>query len=72
MQIEIRLIEKRLQLTKFQIFQRTLLDFNGTAMTPDIFEKFIVPRVIEYFFTVFGMESNVVKDLSVTGHWVGI
>ncbi len=33
MQIEIRLIEKSLQLTKFQIFQRTLLDFNGTAMT---------------------------------------
>ena len=32
MQIEIRLIEKRLQLTKFQTFQRTLLDFNGTAM----------------------------------------
>ena len=32
MQIEIRLIEKSLQLTKFQIFQRTLLDFNGTAM----------------------------------------
>jgi hypothetical protein len=33
MQIEIRLIEKRLQLTKFQIFQRTSLDFNGTVMT---------------------------------------
>jgi hypothetical protein len=32
MQIEIRLIEKRLQLTKFQIFQRTSLDFNGTVM----------------------------------------
>ena len=32
MQIEIRLIEKNLQLTKFQIFQRTLLDFNGTVM----------------------------------------
>ena len=32
MQIEIRLIEKKLQLTKFQIFQRTLLDFNGTVM----------------------------------------
>jgi len=31
-QIEIRLIEKTLQLTKFQIFQRTILDFNGTAM----------------------------------------
>ena len=35
MQIEIRLIENRLQLTKFQYFQRTLLDFNGTAMTFD-------------------------------------
>ena len=32
MQIEIRLIEKSLQLTKLQILQRTLLDFNGTAM----------------------------------------
>jgi len=32
MQIEIRLIENRLQLTKFQYFQRTLLVFNGTAM----------------------------------------
>ena len=32
MLIEIRLIEKRLQLTKFQIFQRTSLDFNGTVM----------------------------------------
>jgi len=32
MQIEIRLIEKRLQLTKLQYFQRTLLDLNGTAM----------------------------------------
>lgn len=33
MQIEIRLIEKRLQLTKFQIFQRTIIEFNGTVMT---------------------------------------
>ena len=33
MRIQIRLIENRLQLTKFQIFQRTILDFNGTAMT---------------------------------------
>jgi len=32
MQIEIRLIKKPLQLTKFQIFQRTLLEFNGTVM----------------------------------------
>ncbi len=32
MQIEIRLIENRLQLTKFQYFQRTLLEFNGTVM----------------------------------------
>ena len=36
MQIEIRLIEKSLQLTKLQILQRTLLDFNGTAMTDNI------------------------------------
>ena len=36
MQIEIRIIEKNLQLTKFQIFQRTLLDFNGTVMTLNI------------------------------------
>jgi len=32
MQFEIRLIEKPLQLTKFQIFQRTILEFNGTVM----------------------------------------
>ena len=32
MRIQIRLIENRLQLTKFQIFQRAILDFNGTAM----------------------------------------
>ena len=32
MRIQIRLIGNRLQLTKFQIFQRTILDFNGTAM----------------------------------------
>jgi len=37
MQIEIRLIEMHLQLTKFQILQRTLLDFNGTAMILDIY-----------------------------------
>lgn len=46
MQIEIRLIRNRLQLTKFQIFQRTLLDFNGTAMKINIkpisIEKMIV------------------------------
>jgi len=30
--IQIRLIESPMQLTKFQIFQRTLLDFNGTTM----------------------------------------
>jgi len=36
MQIEIRLIENRLQLTKFQYFQRTLLDFNGIAMSTNI------------------------------------
>jgi hypothetical protein len=33
MQIEIRLIEKRLQLTKFQIFKRTSLGFNGAVMS---------------------------------------
>ena len=32
MQIEIRLIENSMQHAKFQIFQRTLLDFNGTVM----------------------------------------
>jgi len=32
MRIQIRLIGNRLQLTKFQIFKRTILDFNGTAM----------------------------------------
>lgn len=32
MQIEIRLIKKPLQLTKFQTFQRTFLDFYGTVM----------------------------------------
>jgi len=31
-QIEIRLIEKHLQLTKFQTLQRTFLDFNGTLV----------------------------------------
>jgi len=31
-QIEIRLIAKPLQLTIFQLFQRTILNFNGTAM----------------------------------------
>jgi hypothetical protein len=36
MQIEIRLIENRLQLTKFQYFQRALLEFNGTVMTENI------------------------------------
>lgn len=36
--------------------------------TPDIFEKFIIPGVVKYFFTVFGMKGNVVKDLSVAGH----
>ena len=42
MQIEIRLIRNRLQLTKFQIFQRTLLDFNGTAMSLLIKKNFVV------------------------------
>ncbi len=32
MRIQIRLIENRLQPTKFQIFQRAILDFNGIAM----------------------------------------
>lgn len=32
MRIQICLIGNRLQLTKFQIFQRAILDFNGTAM----------------------------------------
>ncbi|NLB18139.1 MAG: hypothetical protein GX825_05275 [Syntrophomonadaceae bacterium] len=32
MRIQIRLIENHLQLTKFQIFQRAILNFNGTAM----------------------------------------
>ena len=32
MRIQIRLIGNRLQLTKFQIFQRAILDFIGTAM----------------------------------------
>jgi len=36
MRIQIRLIGNRLQLTKFQIFQRTILDFNGTAMFKNI------------------------------------
>ena len=34
--IQIRLIESPMQLTKFQIFQRTLLDFNGTTMMINI------------------------------------
>ena len=34
--IQIRLIENPIQLTKFQIFQRTILDFNGTAMISTI------------------------------------
>jgi hypothetical protein len=32
MKIQIRLIEKSMQITKFQIFQRAFLDFNGTVM----------------------------------------
>ncbi|MBN2806605.1 MAG: hypothetical protein JXR22_08085, partial [Prolixibacteraceae bacterium] len=32
MKIQIRLIEKHLQPIKFQTFQRTFLDFNGTVM----------------------------------------
>ncbi|MCW1735389.1 hypothetical protein, partial [Anaerorudis cellulosivorans] len=32
MRIQIRLIENCIQLTKFQIFQRAIVDFNGTAM----------------------------------------
>jgi len=32
LKIEIVALEKPLQLTKFQIFQKTLLDFNGTVM----------------------------------------
>ena len=34
--IQIRLIESLMQLTKFQIFQRTLLDFNGTLVSLNI------------------------------------
>ena len=32
LEIEIVALKKPSQLTKFQIFQRTLLDFNGTVM----------------------------------------
>jgi hypothetical protein len=32
MRIQIHLIESCLQLTKFQLFQRIILDFNRTAM----------------------------------------
>ena len=32
MRIQIRLIGNRFQLTKFQLFQRAILAFNGTAM----------------------------------------
>jgi len=32
MKIQIRLIENPPQLTNFQIFQRAILDFNGTAI----------------------------------------
>ena len=38
--IQIRLIGNRLQLTKFQIFQRAIVNFNGTAMV--IYHKLMV------------------------------
>ncbi len=67
MQIEIRLIEKHLQLTKFQYFQRTLLEFNGTVMicvikVKNTFKKFL-KVIFTFIFEKWKISSNYIANI---------
>ena len=65
MQIEIRLIEKRLQLTKFQILKRTFLDFNGTVMILNM------KRIIYLLFISIQVSLSATAQ-DIVGSWNGI